>query len=321
MKILFIICTLVSAFCLSFNTYANAPSQSLDQIMAVVNDDVITHTELNDAMATVKMQIKQAQQPMPSEKILEKQVLDQLINKNLQLQMAQQAGINITTEELNQAIQRVAQQNQLSVSALYDRLKEEGLSPAEYRHEIREQMTIQKLQQQQLAGKITVTSQEVTHFMQSEAWRANGSKEYHLEDILIPLPDTPSSDEVTAAKKQADSLLTRLKQGSRFSQLAQLESSGKHALQGGDLGWRKLPEIPSAFIEAVSTMKANDIAGPIQTPNGFHLIRLADVRALARQDATPDRKQVESYLLQRKYEEATQNWVSKVRSQAFIKIT
>lgn len=300
--------------------YAKSNEQSLDQIVAVVNDDVITKSEFNQSISTAKVQIAQEHLPMPPDSILQKQVLDQLINKKLQLQMAQQAGVEISDDELDKTIGRIAAQNQISVQALYAKLNQDGMRTDDYRSELRDQLTLQKLQQQEVAGKITVTPQEVTAFMKSAMWKTNAAKEYHLEDILIPVSDTPTPEEIAAARTQAEAVLDKLHQGQNFSQVAQANSGSKNALQGGDLGWRGLPEIPSAFADHVTHMKAHDIAGPIQTPNGFHILRLAAVRASAADQAAPSRKQIENQLLQQKFEEAVQNWVSRLRSQAFIEM-
>jgi peptidyl-prolyl cis-trans isomerase SurA len=244
--------------------------------------------------------------------------LEQLITKRLQLQVAKQAGINVTDTDLDSAIGNIAKQNNMTTSILYERLTQEGMTAKDYRSEIREQITLQKLQQQEVVNRVTITPEEVASFMHSQAWQNNGSKEYRIEDILIPLSDTPSSEEIAAARKRATAVIAKLNQGQNFRSVAQSESGDKHALQGGDLGWRKLPEIPSAFAELVSRMQPKEVSAPIQTPNGFHIIRLAGSRSIGEAQAAPDRKQIESLLLQRKFEEAIQNWVSKLRSQAFI---
>jgi peptidyl-prolyl cis-trans isomerase SurA len=300
-------------FCLT--SYAKTSEQSLDQIVAIINDDVITKSELNHAISTTKMQLEQAQTATPPEDIFHKQVMDQLINRKLQLQMAKQSGIQIPDAELENTISRIAKQNNMSISMLYDRLTKEGMSIDEYRSEMRDQMTLQKLQQQEVVGKISVSPQEITNFMHSKIWQTNGQKEYHLEDILVPLSDTPSSQEVVATKKQAEAVIVKLNQGQSLRDVAKAESRNK--LESNDLGWRKLPEIPSAFGDQVARMQTKEIAGPIQTSNGFHIIRLVAARNIGTQ-AAPDRKQVEELLLQRKFEEAVQNWVSKLRNQAFI---
>lgn len=145
------------------------------------------------------------------------------------------------------------------------------------------------------------------------------TKEYHLEDILITLPDTPSSQDVATAKKRADELLAKIKHGLNFSEAAAAESGETNALQGGDLGWRKLPEIPSAFANQLVNMKANEILGPVQTANGFHIVRLAAIRNVDKQpNAAEQRTQVEQLIFQRKFEEGLQSWITRLHSEAFI---
>lgn len=301
-------------------SFAASSAQSLDQMVAVVNDDLITRSELDRAMTAAKAQVSQAANgPMPSDKALEKQVLQQLINKKLQLQVATQAGIKISNEEVDQAIQSIASQNSVTVEELYSHLEKTGMATASYRNEIRDQITLQKLQQHEIAGKVTVTPEEVNAFMKSNSFRINGTNEYHLQDILIPTSDMPTPAEIAAARTRAESVMQKLRGGADFSALAKTESRGETALQGGDLGWRKLPEIPSAFSDEVTNMKKHDLAGPIQTPNGFHILYLTDLRKLDESNKTlADRKTVESMLLQQKFETAVQNYVSKLRSQAFI---
>lgn len=317
-KVLLFMSLLSSCAIICTPSYATSNEKQLDQIVAIVNDDVVTRTELNRGLTVIKLQLSQENMAQPPEKVLEKQVLDQLINKKLQQQLAKQAGINASDQELENAIQSLAKQNQISVNTLYQRINNEGMTTSEYRNELRDQLTMQKLQQQEVVARIHITPEEVDSFLKSKVWQHSGSNEYHLEDILIPLSDTPSPEEIAKAKKHAQTLFEKINHGSNFEEAAQAESGDNNALKGGDLGWRKLPEIPSAFAEQLLHMQTKDIAGPIQTPNGFHIIRLAGMRASASEQAAPDRKQIENLLLQRKFEEAVQNWVSKLRSQAFI---
>lgn len=295
-------------------------AQSLDTMVAVVNDDVITTSELNEAVGIMKSQIASQNISAPADSVLKKQVLDQLINKKLQLQLAKQAGVDITDAEMNKAVGMIAKQNNISVDTLYEKLKQEGMSTTEYRSELHDQLLVQKLQQQEVASKITISPQEVATFMNSHAWQTNSSHEYRIEDILIPVADSPTPDDLSAAKKRAVALLAKLKSGTDFHSVAQSESGNKNALQGGDLGWRQLPEIPTAFTTEVSHMRKDEVAGPIQTPNGFHLIKLADIRSLSNDKQVLNRKAVENQLLQQKFEEAMVSWVSKLRSQAFVNI-
>lgn len=298
--------------------FAAAHEETLDKIVAVVNDDVITQSEFDRMLSTMKTQLSQQNIPTPSDEVLKKQVLTQLINNKLQVQIGKQAGAQPTDKEVDSAIQHIAQQNNISVDTLYDSIHQEGMKTEDYRQQIKDQMTMQRLQQQEIAGKMSVSPQEVTAYIKSHPLQMDATKEYRIQDILVPLKDTPSTEDVQKAKAHADDLIKQVNAGADFNKLAQSESGNSNALEGGDLGFRQLPEIPSAFAEIVSKMKPQTIAGPIQTPNGFHIIRLSDVRAAAGKSTAPDRKQIEEYLLQQKFAEAVQNWVSKLKAQAFI---
>lgn len=319
-KTLLLISLIACNVMLSHNTFANT-GESLDQIVAVVNDDVVTKSELNKNLHIAKIQMSQQQMTLPSDEVMRKQVLDQLVNKKLQLQIAKATGISISEAELNGALGRIAEQNNISISTLLDKISQDGMSATEYKDEMRDQMTMQKLQQQQVISHISISEDEVNDFMKSKLWQNNNNKEYHLEDILIPLNDTPSSDDIAKAKKHAQDVMAKLHAGQDFSSLAAAESGDAQALKGGDLGWRKLPEIPSAFASEVVHMQAKELAGPIQTANGFHIIRVAEIRSSSEKlAAAPDRKQVENLIMQRKFEEAVQNWISRLRSEAFINL-
>lgn len=316
-KLLFVsllfLCTL-SYHC----SFAKEAEQKLDQIIAVVNDDVITESELNRAMNTARIQLDEGELNATAEKNLQKKLLDQIINRKLQLQLAQQNGVKVSDEDVDNTILKIAEQNNVSVEALYHQLNKEGMTTEHYRNEMRDQIILRKLQQQEVVNRLNVSPQEVEAFIHSKAWQNNESKEYRISDILIPLPEAPSSDDLSTAKTRAEAIMGKLNEGHDFHEIIQSELAKKHTLQNDDLGWRKLPEIPSAFAEHVAHMKAKEIAGPIQTPNGLHIIRVAAMRSLASEKSPPNRKKVEDLLLERKFEEAVQVWMSRLRSQAYI---
>jgi peptidyl-prolyl cis-trans isomerase SurA len=304
-------------------SYAKTAKQeeSLDNIVAVINDMVITQTELNEVIDRTKKQMAATNTPIPPEAALHKQVLDQLINRKLQMQIAEQAGVKVSDTEVDNAIKKIAAQNKLSVTELYEQVTKQGMTQADYRKELREEILLQQVQQQAVGPHITITPQEVDDFMHSATWRAYNDKEYHLEDILITLPNTPSSQDIEKAKKQADMILVKLQHGASFQELAAAESGDSGALQGGDLGWRQLPQIPPAFAEQLIHKKENALIGPVQTPNGFHIVKLVGIRNTGKTtDAASQRKQVEQLLYQRKLEEGLQNWITKLRGEAFINI-
>ncbi|MCD6039012.1 MAG: surA [Gammaproteobacteria bacterium] len=315
--------TLGCAFLISNSAFCSThkDKQSLDCIIAVVNKTIITKSELNEAIDRIQRQLLASHMPIPPENILRKQVLDQLINRKLQLDLAEQAGIHVAKAEVTKAINTVAQKNRIPIDKLYAAVAEQGLNEEEYRKEIHDEMTINHIEQQMMGGKIFVSPQEVDEFMHSPAWLSYNGKEYHLENILIALPEKPTPKDIAEAKARAERVLMKLHQGVSFHEAAIAESSDSKALQGGDLGWRKLPEIPSAFSTRLIEMKEHDVAGPIQTPNGFHIIHVVGIRNVGMQgNQEEQRKQVQALLYQRKYEEALQTWITKLRSESFINI-
>lgn len=314
MKKILMICTSLFAG-LFFNSIFAA--ESLDKIIAIVNSQVITQSELNNEISKIKAQMAGQNVPMPPDDVFNKQVLDQLVNRKIQLQLADMSGIKIDDEKVSKAIAHIAEQNHLSSQDLLTQVKLHGLSVSDYKKEIHDEIVLQSLQQREVGSKVVITEQEVNDFMRSKAYQSSNNKEYHLEDILIALPESPSASQILEAKHHAELLLEKLHHGLAFSQAAMSESSGNKALQGGDLGWRKLAEIPSAFSEQIMNSHVNEIVGPIQTPNGFHLVRLSGMRDTGNSIAATT-EQVHALLYQRKMEEGLQAWLTKIRSAAFI---
>jgi peptidyl-prolyl cis-trans isomerase SurA len=327
-KYLSIACSLffmIGSMPLAMSAVANKPApkaQPLDTIVATVNDTIITQSEFQQALDAAKKQFAGSYTPVPPADILDKQVLDQLINRKLQLELAEKAGIHVDKTEVAKIISNIANENKITLPELYQKLATQGMTPQSYRKEILEELTLQKIQQQEVAARIVITPQEVDDFIRSAAWKAYNNKEYHLEDILSALPENPSPEDVATAKKEAETLLDKIHHGMKFSDAAVAGSNGTKALQGGDLGWRKLPQVPTAFADQLIHMKENDVVGPIQAPNGFHLVKLAGIRVSSGEaDKAAQHKQIEQLIYQRKIEESLQSWMTKIRSEAFINLS
>lgn len=312
-------CFLIYLCCTYAVAAKPANTTKLDSIAAIVNDSVITQAELSSQLELIKKQAGN-QVTLPPENVLKKQVLDQFILRRLQLQLAKQAGIKVDEAMIDKAIQRIAEANKITVDVLYQKTSESGLTKKAYRKEIREEIAIQEIEHRQLAGKINVSKQEVDDFIRSAAWKAFNTKEYHLLDILIALPEIPTPQDIIDAKNHAESVLHKIKSGMSFQEAAMSESQSTQALQGGDLGWRKLPEIPPTFADELVHLKENGIMGPILTNNGFHIVKLAGLRDIMPKDIESQHKQVEQLLFQRKFEESLQSWITKIKSEAYIRI-
>ncbi len=255
-----------------------APAQPLDQVVAVVNDDVITASELDEQVTILRQQITAKNMQLPSDTVLRKQVLQHLIDVDLQLQLAKNNSITIDSTELNEAIAKIATSNNLSLTQLREELTKQGLSWENYRENIRKEMLIGRVQQKAVSQEIVVSSQQVEDYLKTTLVNTKKTQQtYHLQNIVIPLPEEPTTEQVKKAQEKARGLLGKIKKGDDFSMIAIAESSGEYALEGGDLGERHLPELPAVFAEKVVTMSVGQVSGPIRTGNGFQLIKLVSV--------------------------------------------
>lgn len=250
----------------------------LDQIVAVVNDDVIMRSELDAAIKEISAQLKEKNTPLPPQSVLEKQVLEKLILEHLQLQLADANGIKIDDITLNNKLQEIARENGVSLTDFRAVLEREGYDYNTFRENIRHQLTIAKLRQQMVGNRITASEQEVDNLLATLESSQTGSIEYHLAHILVATPDAASGAQIEAARRKADAIVTKLRAGADFTQTAIAESDAPTALEGGDIGWRGAGQLPSLFVDPVKEMKPGDIHDPIRSPSGFHIIKLVEQR-------------------------------------------
>ncbi|MCP4387519.1 MAG: molecular chaperone SurA [Gammaproteobacteria bacterium] len=257
-----------------------AAQTSLDTIVAVVDESVITRRELVNRVKLISIDLRRAQRKLPSDDVLERQVLEALINDSLLLQEATRRGIKISDSQLNQAMQRLARQNEMTLSDFRQALIADGLDYDKYRKAVRREMAISTLRRQYSQRNATISDAEVDEFL-NQSVDDDASYEYRLSHILIALPDAATPAQVNAAQQSAVDIMSLLDQGEEFNQLANTYSAGDTALQGGDLGWRKKAEIPSLFTTQVLSMAPGGHAGPIRSASGFHIVHLRERRDLA----------------------------------------
>jgi len=269
---------LFSLIALMLPTHFATASTPLDAIAAYVNNGVITESQVAHKQALYQRQLIAQNEVVPPAKVLRAEILKQMIQTELQLQLAESSGINITSSQVTEAIKSIAQSNGASITQLRESIENNGLSYKEYRDNIRKQLLITQLQRQAIASKITVSDLEVDQFLKAHPSDDDTNSEYHLKHILVRLNDKPTHQAIVQAKTLAKQLLQQLESGTTFDQIALLNGSDHGSIDSGDLGWRKIPELPSLFANHVKSMKNNSIKGPIQAPNGFHLIKLEGVR-------------------------------------------
>ncbi len=258
--------------------HATTTPVELDRIVAVVNDDIVTQTELEKELGAIKLQLRQQNIRMPSDDTLRRQVLERLVINQIQLQMAEANGIRVDDETLNNTISNIASQNNLSLSGFRDALEQEGLDFAEFRENIRKEIIIRRITQRNVDNRINISDQEIDNFIANQKIQGNADDEYRLGHILIGVPETADPEEIREKKQKAQQILEQLRNGTDFSQVAVSVSEGQQALEGGDLGWRKAGELPSLFAEIVPSMQVGDISDPIRSSSGFHIIKLLDYR-------------------------------------------
>ncbi len=254
------------------------PIIELDRIVAVVNDDVIVESELQARMRLVKDQLSQSGTALPPEEVLGKQVLERLVLERLQIQIAERAGMRVEEETLNKAVEQVARQNNLDVAQFKQILERDGFDFARFREDIRKEILISRLQQRQIKNRITVSDRDIDNYISTLEKQGTDASAYRLSHILVAVPEAASSEAIAEARRQAEQVVERLRNGTDFAKLAVAQSDGQQALQGGDLGWRNGSELPTIFADLVPKMSKGEISDPIKSSSGFHVVQVADVR-------------------------------------------
>ncbi|MCO8164632.1 peptidylprolyl isomerase [Pseudomonas sp. 21LCFQ010] len=257
---------------------AHAAVQPLDSVVAIVDNDVIMKSQLDQRVREVQQTIAKRGGGTPPAEALQPQALDRLILENLQLQMGDRAGIRISDEELNSAVETIAQRNGMSIEQFRAALAHDGLSYNDAREQIRREMIISRVRQRRVAERIQVSEQEVKNFLASDLGKAQMSEDLHLANILIATSDSASSADIQAAARQAQDIYAQLQKGADFAQLAITRSATENALDGGDMGWRKAAQLPPPFGDMLSSMKPGEITPPARTPGGFIILKLLDKR-------------------------------------------
>ena len=253
-------------------------AEVLGKIAAVVEDDVILEQELDKEVAVIAQRIQASNTPMPPESVIRKQVLEKLIIDRLQRQLAEKAGINVTEEMLNNSAADIAQRNNMSLESFREELQKQGLSYKQFLDNMRNEIIINQLRGREIGSRIKVTEREVDHFLETQDAISPESVQYHLGHILIAVKEGTSATEIQKAEHKAETVVNNLRAGQDFSQVAMTESEDGNALKGGDLGWRTANTIPTLFTDKVNKMTKGEIADPIRSPSGFHIIKMLDIK-------------------------------------------
>ena len=269
---------LLASFLLFSAGFSMAQTVMLDRVVAIVDDDLVLESELKERMATILQRLQAQYNQLPPEDVLQKQILEQLIVERIQLQMAKRYDINPSAAEIDQAIGRIAQNNQMTPEQLKADLEQQNMSIDDLRGQIRTEMTINQLQQGIVNGRIRVTEQEIDNFLASTDGRFATSPDFHLGHILIAVSSAAEPAMVSAAEKEANEIYEKLQQGADFAQLAISHSNDQSALQGGDIGWRKLAQLPELFSKQLEAIGTGEVSKPFRSGAGFHILKNIEQR-------------------------------------------
>jgi peptidyl-prolyl cis-trans isomerase SurA len=289
---------------------ASAPAQSaepvvpLNRIVAIVNDEIISENDLDEAIEQLKQQLIETKATVPPAAALRDDALQQLINYRLQLQMAERAGVNPTPEEINRAIDQIAKSHQLTVDQLKEQLEQQHVSYSEFEKKMATQLKITQLQQQMVAGKIKVSAADIADYRKTEP----GAREYKLVDFFLPLAEQPTEEELDHALTTAHQIQQELKAGTPIDHIS---------IPYQDLGWRTPAELPQLFVDQLPQLTLQNASPPLRAPNGYHVLKLVETRS-ATQQLTDD--QIRDILFRKQYEAAVKTAIDKVRREAYIQI-
>jgi peptidyl-prolyl cis-trans isomerase SurA len=274
----------VAFACLFLSLFLNSPAilaEYLDRIVAVVEDDVVLDSELNQEVADIVAKLSETDVMIPPDFILRKQVLERIIIDKLQRQLAERSGIRISDEMLNSSIADIARQNNMNQDEFRQELARQGIDYQSFVESVRNEIIINQLRSREVGERIKVTDREVEHFLETHSGANSEKIKYHLGHILIAIPEAASADAIQKAKAKADGVVKKLREGKDFKQTAIGVSDGGQALKGGDLGWRTLKQMPTLFVDIVKEMGAGDVSDPIRSPSGFHIVKVLEIEGLS----------------------------------------
>jgi peptidyl-prolyl cis-trans isomerase SurA len=250
----------------------------LDRIVAIVDQTVVTEQELESRIATVTAQFKKQGTELPAENILRKQILERLITDTLQIQYAAQTGLKVDDNQLDKTVERIAEQNNLSLTEFTEALTKDGLSMRKFRADIRNEITIARLREREVDGRVNVSESEIDNFLTSQAINGENQDEFEISHILIRTPEEGATEDIQKAKVKVEEAVNQLSSGTSFTKVSASFSDAPNALEGGNIGWKSGTQIPALFLDALKTMKVGDISQPLRSPNGFHLLKLTNKR-------------------------------------------
>ena len=257
---------------------AQAEEKQLDKVAAIVNSGVVLESEVQSLLENIKQQAIKNNQSLPSNNALRTQVMDKLINDNLTLQIGERMGVQVSDAQLDQTITNMAKENKLTLSQFRQSLINDGTDYEKYRESVRTELISGEVRRNSVQRRIYISPQEVSNLLELMKEQTTNDVEYNLGHILIEFPSDPTQAELNSNKERADKVIELLNNGSDFKKIAIASSGGANALEGGDLGWKNINEMPTLFSELIAGKDKGTVVGPIRTGLGFSIVKILDIR-------------------------------------------
>jgi peptidyl-prolyl cis-trans isomerase SurA len=257
---------------------AQAEEKQLDKVAAIVNSGVVLESEVQSLLENIKQQAIKNNQALPSNNALRTQVMDKLINDNLTLQIGERMGVQVSDAQLDQTITNMAKENKLTLSQFRQSLINDGTDYEKYRESVRTELISGEVRRNSVQRRIYISPQEVANLLELMKEQTTNDVEYNLGHILIEFPSDPTQAELNSNKERADKVIELLNNGSDFKKIAIASSGGANALEGGDLGWKNINEMPTLFSELIAGKDKGTVVGPIRTGLGFSIVKILDIR-------------------------------------------
>jgi peptidyl-prolyl cis-trans isomerase SurA len=252
--------------------------EMLDRIAAIVNDGLVLKSELDVQISTVQKRLQEQRVELPSQSVLQQQVLDRLVLQEIQLQRAKHVGLTVTDEQLNSALQEIAARNKIPFDQLPTALGAQGVDYKQYRESMRKELTLSTLRQRDVIAHINVSPHELDQYLARQQ-NAAANDEFNVSHILLSLPAAATPQQLEEISHKAQDVAVRAGKGEDFGQLAIANSNSQTALDGGQLGWRKGTQLPQFILDLVVKMKPGEVSEPVRTPSGYHIVKLNERRS------------------------------------------
>ena len=270
----------VLALALTANAQTRPAPRELDRVVAVVNADVITASELRVRLRSVERQLERQRIERPPQDVLERQVLERLITDRALVQAAREQGIRVDDAQVDRAVASIAQENRITPAQLRQQIEADGNSFPRFREEVREEILSARLREREVDARVQISEADIDAFLAEQRAASSGPTEYDLSQILLRVPDGASAEQIERQRIRGEDLIRQLRDGADFAKLAAAFSDAPDALKGGSLGPRTSDRLPQLFVDAVATLRPGEVAPLLRSPNGFHVLKLT-----ARRDA------------------------------------